>query len=554
MSRQQLLQQVIGVMLVVLYSVGCVAPGPPAPAPPTPEPLAPPIIGAPIHDCAQIIAYSGASNDAEIVVYINGTEETRHKTWLGWGEIRLPAQLKLKSGDSVAAAQVVGTRMSDKTREPEKVEDIPSIYLNQEQLPKPQIMPPLYKCQQSIRIGNILESANVVLRDQDANTYRGTTPYKIIWMGVPSDESVEWYTATQHMCGEEYAWPSEWSDKGQVDAPPEPMPTPVIREPIVSGNDACTVDYSIPGATVDIYDGDNNRVGGGIALEPSTIYRISPPLDASMAYTATQSLCNVESDPSPPAIPSEDVPPPSVQRPICVEDFYVTVCDTVERSTVHVYVTDVGGEPKQVTEAGGNGGCVTIALGNKTVFQPNQDVSAVQNVDGKPSPRSAAVPVEGTEMCRVSCDPISMLNPSERAGIVHDHNKTRKGLGIPDLTWSHDLACHAQEWADHLASINAVTTDQFQHSQSGYGENMFAGTGNYTTAEVVQEWVSEAQWYDYATNTCSAPPDESCGHYTQVVWKNTKFVGCGKAQGSDGWEIWVCNYDPPGNIVGEWPY
>ena len=36
-------------------------------------------------------------------------------------------------------------------------------------------------------------------------------------------------------------------------------------------------------------------------------------------------------------------------------------------------------------------------------------------------------------------------------------------------------------------------------------------------------WVSEAADYDYATNTCSAV----CGHYTQIVWRDTQDVGCG---------------------------
>ena len=42
---------------------------------------------------------------------------------------------------------------------------------------------------------------------------------------------------------------------------------------------------------------------------------------------------------------------------------------------------------------------------------------------------------------------------------------------------------------------------------------------------------------------------------------DTVRIGCGKATcqdnapwGSGAWEIWVCNYDPPGNWVGEKPY
>jgi len=42
------------------------------------------------------------------------------------------------------------------------------------------------------------------------------------------------------------------------------------------------------------------------------------------------------------------------------------------------------------------------------------------------------------------------------------------------------------------------------------------------------------------------------GHYTQVIWKNTTEVGCGVARSNQG-EIWVCNYNPPGNYQGQNP-
>ena len=66
---------------------------------------------------------------------------------------------------------------------------------------------------------------------------------------------------------------------------------------------------------------------------------------------------------------------------------------------------------------------------------------------------------------------------------------------------------------------------------------------------VVSTWRAEAQDYDYASNTCR----KVCGHYTQVVWASTKQLGCGVARDSKR-EVWVCNYDPPGNWVGKRPY
>jgi hypothetical protein len=38
------------------------------------------------------------------------------------------------------------------------------------------------------------------------------------------------------------------------------------------------------------------------------------------------------------------------------------------------------------------------------------------------------------------------------------------------------------------------------------------------------------------------------GHFTQIVWRGTRVVGCGVASCS-GKALWVCRYAPAGNVV-----
>jgi uncharacterized protein YkwD len=125
------------------------------------------------------------------------------------------------------------------------------------------------------------------------------------------------------------------------------------------------------------------------------------------------------------------------------------------------------------------------------------------------------------------------------------HNAVRARVKVPALTWSEKLASEAQRWANRLLASN-----KFDHRESEYGENLFDIWGDSATAAfVVGTWDAEAQDYNYAHNTCR----KVCGHYTQVVWASTKQVGCGVARDSKR-EVWVCNYDPPGNWVGKRPY
>jgi uncharacterized protein YkwD len=130
--------------------------------------------------------------------------------------------------------------------------------------------------------------------------------------------------------------------------------------------------------------------------------------------------------------------------------------------------------------------------------------------------------------------------------VLQAHNSIRRSLGVPSLTWSDALAARAQEWAESLLAKN-----QFRHQpKSPYGENLLEMTGAHASAaQVVSDWASESRNYDFRSNRCNG----TCGHYTQIVWRDTKEVGCGVAR-SRNREVWVCEYNPPGNWAGQRPF
>jgi uncharacterized protein YkwD len=131
-------------------------------------------------------------------------------------------------------------------------------------------------------------------------------------------------------------------------------------------------------------------------------------------------------------------------------------------------------------------------------------------------------------------------------GLTAAHNAERKKVGVAPLRWSQALARHAQKWADELAADGCT----LEHRRDDpYGENLYWSSGAASASSVVAKWADEANNYDHRRNSCKGV----CGHYTQMVWSTTRSLGCGAASCGNG-EVWVCNYDPPGNFVGQKPY
>ncbi len=133
------------------------------------------------------------------------------------------------------------------------------------------------------------------------------------------------------------------------------------------------------------------------------------------------------------------------------------------------------------------------------------------------------------------------MTPAEQQTLLALHNSYRARHCASALTWSAELAASAQQWASRCLIMHAP--------RGKFGENLAWGYKR-TPDSVVDAWYKEVRDYDYRRPGFAS----STGHFTQVVWKSTRQVGCGVATCLLGsLRFWVCRYAPQGNWAGQFP-
>ncbi|KAI1334602.1 PR-1-like protein [Xylariaceae sp. FL0016] len=122
------------------------------------------------------------------------------------------------------------------------------------------------------------------------------------------------------------------------------------------------------------------------------------------------------------------------------------------------------------------------------------------------------------------------------SAILNSTNTYRTAYNASSVRWNDTLEAYA---SDYLNS-----TCDFAHSGGPYGENLAIGCANASSC--VEAWGNEAEDYSFKNPGFK----EKTGHFSQLVWKDTTDVGCGRRIcGDQGWYL-ACEYWPRGNVIG----
>lgn len=131
-----------------------------------------------------------------------------------------------------------------------------------------------------------------------------------------------------------------------------------------------------------------------------------------------------------------------------------------------------------------------------------------------------------------------LLSSRSSKAYMKYHNQVRCMHKVKLLKWSKKLAKSAQKWANRCKG-------SMMHSSTKNGENLAWGSNGMTAKGAVKMWYKEIKNTPGGRGRVSGFGGMT-GHYTQLVWKKTKSVGCGYSKG-----LVVCQYSPAGNVYGK---
>lgn len=156
---------------------------------------------------------------------------------------------------------------------------------------------------------------------------------------------------------------------------------------------------------------------------------------------------------------------------------------------------------------------------------------------------STAAELDSASRKVLSATRSSDVRGNDRNKILKLMNSVRGRHQAGPLRWSNSVARSAQSFSNRcsfghdLGDLNANNLGENLYGYSGPGQNWGAA---------VNAWTSEAKSYNYGNPGFSG----STGHFTAVVWRSTRYVGCGYTS-CPGLSIYSCRFSPPGNYYGQ---
>ncbi|OCT81378.1 hypothetical protein XELAEV_18028197mg [Xenopus laevis] len=129
-------------------------------------------------------------------------------------------------------------------------------------------------------------------------------------------------------------------------------------------------------------------------------------------------------------------------------------------------------------------------------------------------------------------------------------NATPTAMNMLKMVWNDEVAKTAKDWAK-TCSLNHSSPDLRKITNFTCGENLFMSSYPASWREAITAWFNEYKDFEYGKG--AKTPKAVVGHYTQLMWYNTRLVACyvTECPAARFRYFYVCQYSPAGNIKGK---
>ena len=129
--------------------------------------------------------------------------------------------------------------------------------------------------------------------------------------------------------------------------------------------------------------------------------------------------------------------------------------------------------------------------------------------------------------------------------VLSMHNKYRIKHGCKPLSISKELCNLAQKYAKECAKNKNIEHYNDLYKDDIIGQNISViDCYSFDVEKICKSWYHEKEEYKFGSNKYT----EGAGHFTQLIWKKTAFVGIAYEKDDNGKIYFVAYYYPAGNI------
>ena len=130
--------------------------------------------------------------------------------------------------------------------------------------------------------------------------------------------------------------------------------------------------------------------------------------------------------------------------------------------------------------------------------------------------------------------------------ILEQINKYRKRHKVSPLNTHNEINILAQKHSDKIARENFIEFSNNKYNNLELGEIIFCFNDSMSPEKIISSFYEEESTkYNY--NNKNPTPS----NFTQIIWKNSKFIGIGFSKTKENIIYTVINFYPPGNIKNE---